>query len=100
MTYETGLSTSLMTDPSAMTVKLEYFKSPKFISALHPWTVNREDEAEIQKRNIQVINKATTSIVYIYIYIYIMRVLVISKSLCGYESNQVIYNMESAQYLW
>ena len=39
--------------------------------------------------------------IYIYIYIYyIMRVLVISKSLCGYLSNQVKYNMESAQYLW
>ena len=28
-----------------------------------------------------------------------MRVLVVSKSLCGYVSNQVQYNMESAQYL-
>ena len=37
----------------------------------------------------------------IYIYIYnIMWVLVVSKSLCGYLSNQVQYNMESAQYLW
>ena len=37
---------------------------------------------------------------YIYIYIYIyMRVLVISKSICGDVSNQVQYNMESAQYL-
>ena len=30
----------------------------------------------------------------------IMRVLAVSKSLCGYVSNQVQYNMESAQYLW
>ena len=29
-----------------------------------------------------------------------MRVLVVSKSLCGYVSNQVQYNMESVQYLW
>ena len=29
-----------------------------------------------------------------------MRVLVVNKSLCGYVSNQVQYNMESAQYLW
>ena len=28
-----------------------------------------------------------------------MRVLVVSKSLCGYVSNQVQYNMESAQNL-
>ena len=28
-----------------------------------------------------------------------MRLLVVSKSLCGYVSNQVQYNMESAQYL-
>ena len=28
-----------------------------------------------------------------------MRVLVVSKSLSGYVSNQVQYNMESAQYL-
>ena len=28
-----------------------------------------------------------------------MRVLVVSKSLCGYVSNQAQYNMESAQYL-
>ena len=35
---------------------------------------------------------------YIYIYIYIMRVLVVNKSLCCYVSNQVQYNMESAQY--
>ena len=28
-----------------------------------------------------------------------MRVLVVSKLLCGYVSNQVQYNMESAQYL-
>ena len=36
---------------------------------------------------------------YIYIYIYIMRVLVVSKSICGYVPNQGQYNMESAQYL-
>ena len=36
----------------------------------------------------------------LYIYIYIMRVLVVSKSLFGYVSNQVQYNMESVQYLW
>ena len=35
---------------------------------------------------------------YMYVY-YIMRVLVVSKSLCGYVSNQEQYNMESAQYL-
>ena len=29
---------------------------------------------------------------------YIIRVLVVTKSLCGYVSNQVQYNMESAQY--
>ena len=29
-----------------------------------------------------------------------MRVLVVHKSLRGYVSNQVQYNMESAQYLW
>ena len=37
--------------------------------------------------------------IYIYIYIYIIRVLVVTKSLCGYVSNQVQYNMDSAQYL-
>ena len=37
--------------------------------------------------------------IYIYIYIYIIRVLVVTKSLCGYVSNQVKYNMESTQYL-
>ena len=37
--------------------------------------------------------------IYIYIYIYIIRVLVDTKSLCGNVSNQVQYNMESAQYL-
>ena len=34
----------------------------------------------------------------IYIYIYI-RVLVVTKSLCGHVLNQVQYNMVSAQYL-
>ena len=37
--------------------------------------------------------------IYIYIYIYIIRGLVVNKSLCGYVSNEVQYNMESAQYL-
>ena len=37
--------------------------------------------------------------IYIYIYIYIMTVMVVTKSLCGFVSNQVQYNMESAQYL-
>ena len=37
--------------------------------------------------------------VLVYIYIYIIRVLVVIKSLCGYVTNQVQYNMESAQYL-
>ena len=38
--------------------------------------------------------------IYIYIYIYnIIRVLVVTKSLCGYVSNQVQYDKESAQYL-
>ena len=44
--------------------------------------------------------------VYIYIYVcvcvcvyYIVRVLVVTKSLCGYASSQVQYNMERAQYL-
>ena len=37
--------------------------------------------------------------IYIYIYIYIITVLVFTKSLCGFVSNQVQYNMESAQYL-
>ena len=32
--------------------------------------------------------------IYIYIYIYIRRALVDTKSLCGYVSNQVQYNME------
>ena len=36
--------------------------------------------------------------IYIYIY-YIIPLLVFTKSLCGYVSNQVQYNMESAQYL-
>ena len=36
---------------------------------------------------------------WLYIYIYIIRVLVVSKSLCGYVSDQVQYNMERAQYL-
>ena len=31
--------------------------------------------------------------------IYIITVLVVTKSLCGFVSNQVQYNMESAQYL-
>ena len=35
----------------------------------------------------------------IYIYIYIITVLVVTKSLCGFVSNQVQYNMESTQYL-
>ena len=33
---------------------------------------------------------------YVYIYTYIMSVLVVSKSLRGYVSNQVQYNIESA----
>ena len=33
--------------------------------------------------------------IYIYIYIYIIRVFVVTKSLCGYVSNRVQYNMES-----
>ena len=40
--------------------------------------------------------------IYIYIYIYldyIITVLVVTKSLCGFVSNQIQYNMESAQYL-
>ena len=41
----------------------------------------------------------THTYIYIYIYIYIMRVLIVSKSLCGYVSNHVQYNMERAQYL-
>ena len=36
--------------------------------------------------------------VYIHTY-YIKRVFVVIKSLCGYVSNQVQYNMVSAQYL-
>ena len=36
--------------------------------------------------------------IYIYIYIYII-VLVVTKSLCGFVSNQVQYNIESAHYL-
>ena len=36
---------------------------------------------------------------YIYIYIYIITALVVTKSLCGHVSNQVQYNVESAQYL-
>ena len=40
-----------------------------------------------------------TIYIYIYIYIYIITVLVITKSLCGFVSNQVQYNMDSAQYL-
>ena len=36
----------------------------------------------------------------IYIYIYnIITALVVTKSLCRFVSNQVQYNMESAQYL-
>ena len=38
-------------------------------------------------------------IIYIYIYIYIITVLVVTKSLCGFVSNQVQYYKESAQYL-
>ena len=37
--------------------------------------------------------------IYIYIYIYIKTVLVVTKLLGGFVSNQVQYNMESAQYL-
>ena len=37
--------------------------------------------------------------VYYIILYYIMRELFFSKSLCGYVSNQVQYNMKSAQYL-
>ena len=33
------------------------------------------------------------------VYIYIITDLVVTKSLCGFVSNQVQYNMESAQYL-
>ena len=29
----------------------------------------------------------------------ILRVLVVTKSLCGFVANQVQYNMDSAQYL-
>ena len=35
----------------------------------------------------------------VYIYIYIITVLLVTKSLCGFVSNQVQYNMENAQYL-
>ena len=35
-----------------------------------------------------------------YVCIYIMSVLVVSKSLCGYVSNQVQNNVGNAQYLW
>ena len=31
--------------------------------------------------------------------IYIITVLVVTKSLCGFVSNQVQYNIENAQYL-
>ena len=37
--------------------------------------------------------------IYLYRYIYIITVLVVTKSLCGFVSNQVQYDMESAQYL-
>ena len=51
----------------------------------------------------QLINRNTSYTVkdftYIYIYIYIITVLVVTKSLCGFVSNQVQYNVESAQYL-
>ena len=42
-----------------------------------------------------------TPYIYIYIYIYISyyKSVVVSKSLCGYVSSQVQYDMESAQYL-
>ena len=50
-----------------------------------------------KERGISVLSALSD---YIYIYIYIMRVLVVSKSLCGYVLNQVQYNMECAQYLW
>ena len=39
------------------------------------------------------------SYIYIYIYIYIITVVGVTKLLCGSVSNQVQYNMESAQYL-
>ena len=42
---------------------------------------------------------AVDDYIYIYIYIYIITVLVITKSLCGFVSTQVQYNMASAQYL-
>ena len=32
-------------------------------------------------------------------YIYIITVLIVTKSFCGFVSNQMQYNMESAQYL-
>ena len=49
-------------------------------------------------------NICTYIYIYIYIYIYeykyyIIRVLVVTKSLCDYVSNQVRYNLNSAQYL-
>ena len=40
-----------------------------------------------------------TTILYIYIYIYTyITGLIVTKSLYGFVSNQVQYNMESAQY--
>ena len=37
--------------------------------------------------------------IYIYIYIYIITELVVTKSIRGYVSNQMLYDMESARYL-
>ena len=39
-----------------------------------------------------------TYVYHIYIYIHIVTVLVVTKSLLGFVSNQVQYNMGSAQY--
>ena len=81
----------------------------KFVYQLQPKTKRLVMNLEmilmnLYRQNVSLLLKQTClnegllPTIYIYIYIYIITVVVVTKSLCGFVSNQVQYHMESAQY--
>ena len=75
----------------------EQKKSNKSINSKSLFLIKYANK-EICCLNAQTPTHTPNIYIYIYIYIYI-RVLVVTKSFCGFVSNQVQYNMKSAQYL-
>ena len=70
----------------------------QFLYHLDPDT--RKIIRSLEKTKSKMINCVPLSLTkFTWTYIYIIRVLVVTKSLCGFVLNQVQCNMESAQYL-